>query len=354
MNKIYAWEAVAETVSAIGEDEISHEDIQKYIHEKYPKLFGENTITNHLHSLCVNTPNRANNYPHKAKKKKYDILYRINVGVVTAYNSEVHGIWKNGQLVNGGKVPEPAMNSNPTQTSKQTHQEKMALFISGMIEKYGIGFEISTEEIQDVLFNAFDVKRGSLLPSDYCYNRWNKGLPEDMPAFLDYLGRGNYRVLGADYPYNGEIFTRSKNEIQDRSVGYCIDGQKHIGRLAIYPDDLSDTSPEYLEGKKKTVLINTYERNSAARQKCIDHYGAICFICGFNFSKAYGEECEGLIHVHHLKKVSEADTEYVVNPINDLRPVCPNCHMVLHSRKEGFEIDDVKNMLKFAFENLLK
>jgi 5-methylcytosine-specific restriction protein A len=354
MSELSAWKAVAEAVSVIGKDEISDEDIQEYVRKNYLKPLGKNTIRRHLDSLCVNYQYRATSYPGKCKDEKYDILYRIKKGVVTAYNSEVHGIWKNGQLVNGRKVPELAMNINPSQTSKLTHQEKMALFISGMIEQHGIGFEIATEEIQDALFNAFDVKRGSLLPSDYCYNRWNKGLPEHMPAFLEYLDRGNYRVLGANYPYNGEIFTRPKNEIQDRSVGYCIDGQKHIGRLAIYPDDLSDTSPEYLEGKKKTVLINTYERNTAARQKCIDHYGAICFICGFNFSKAYGEECEGLIHVHHLKKVSEADTEYVVNPINDLRPVCPNCHMVLHSRKEGFEIDDVKNILKFAFENLLK
>lgn len=115
---------------------------------------------------------------------------------------------------------------------------------------------------------------------------------------------------------------------------------------SVYPDDLLDNSNEYFEGEKKTVLINTYERNPAARKVCIVKYGAICFICGFDFGKVYGDECEGLIHVHHLRMVSKNDGEYILNPIDDLRPVCPNCHMVLHSKKEGYTIEEVKNMLK--------
>ena len=113
----------------------------------------------------------------------------------------------------------------------------------------------------------------------------------------------------------------------------------------VYPDELPDNSKEYREGKKKSVAINIYERNPVARQACIEHYGVKCFICGFDFGKVYGAEREGMIHVHHLKMVSEADGEYEVNPINDLRPVCPNCHMVLHSKKDGcFSIDEVKAM----------
>ncbi len=34
---------------------------------------------------------------------------------------------------------------------------------------------------------------------------------------------------------------------------------------------------------------------------------------------------EGFIHVHHLKPLSEVGYEYRVDPIRDLRPVCPNC-----------------------------
>jgi hypothetical protein len=39
-----------------------------------------------------------------------------------------------------------------------------------------------------------------------------------------------------------------------------------------------------------------------------------------------------VIHVHHLRPQSSIGKRYRVNPIADLRPVCPNCHMVLHLR----------------------
>ena len=116
---------------------------------------------------------------------------------------------------------------------------------------------------------------------------------------------------------------------------------------AIYPDDLLDNSIEYREGKKKTVSVNIHERDPRARHACIRHYGAKCFICTFDFGNTYGAGCEGMIHVHHLKMVSESDGEYTVDPINDLRPVCPNCHMVLHSKKDGcYTIEEVKEMLR--------
>ena len=117
----------------------------------------------------------------------------------------------------------------------------------------------------------------------------------------------------------------------------------------IYPDELPDDSKEYREGKKKVVVVNMQERNPAARQVCINHYGAKCYICKFDFGRTYGAECEGMIHVHHRKMVSETDGEHEVNPVDDLVPVCPNCHMVLHSKRDGcYSVDEVKAMLTSA------
>jgi len=114
-----------------------------------------------------------------------------------------------------------------------------------------------------------------------------------------------------------------------------------------YPDDLPDNSSEYREGKKKTVRVNVYERNPAARRACINHHGVACCVCGFDFGKVYGSKFNGKIHVHHLKMVSESDKEYVIDPINDLRPVCPNCHMVLHSKKDiCYTVEEVIDILE--------
>ncbi len=99
------------------------------------------------------------------------------------------------------------------------------------------------------------------------------------------------------------------------------------------------------EGAVRRVTVNAYERNRVARSRCIAHYGTSCFVCGFSFGLKYGELLEGFIHVHHLRQLSEIASQYEVDPIVDLRPVCPNCHAVMHRRNPPFSIDEVKRML---------
>jgi len=60
----------------------------------------------------------------------------------------------------------------------------------------------------------------------------------------------------------------------------------------------------------------------------------------------YGEIAEGYIHVHHLRPLSEVGEAHAVDPVADLRPVCPNCHAVLHLGGECRKIDEVKRMVK--------
>lgn len=111
------------------------------------------------------------------------------------------------------------------------------------------------------------------------------------------------------------------------------------------PGELIDTA-EYREGSKRAVVVNAYERDPVAREKCIQHYGPTCVICGFNFLAAFGPEADGFIHVHHLKPLSEIGIEYSVDPIEDLRPVCPNCHAVIHLRSRTRSIDEVRDLLR--------
>lgn len=89
------------------------------------------------------------------------------------------------------------------------------------------------------------------------------------------------------------------------------------------------------EGTKKAVIVNAYERNSIARKKCIDHYGVKCQVCGFDFAETYGADFEGLIEVHHIIPISSIRSEYAVDPIKDLIPLCSNCHTAIHKRIDG-------------------
>ncbi|MBY4677442.1 HNH endonuclease [Marinobacterium arenosum] len=114
---------------------------------------------------------------------------------------------------------------------------------------------------------------------------------------------------------------------------------------SIYPDDLDE--PEVLlEGHKKRVFVNSYERNPRARAKCVEHYGTTCSVCEMNFGEVYGELGQGFIHVHHLLPVSQLGKEYEVDPVLDLRPVCPNCHAMLHRRNPPLSISELKEMKK--------
>ena len=119
--------------------------------------------------------------------------------------------------------------------------------------------------------------------------------------------------------------------------------QNLIKENIIYPDDIEDN--DLFEGSKKQITVNAYERSSQARQKCIEHYGTKCTICSFDFEKTYGEIGQNFIHVHHVKPLSEIAEKYKINPIEDLRPVCPNCHAMLHKRKPAYSIEEIQDKI---------
>ena len=103
---------------------------------------------------------------------------------------------------------------------------------------------------------------------------------------------------------------------------------------------------KYPGGGVKKVVVNQYERNNVARKKCIESRGSTCSICAFDFGKTYGDKYKGFIHVHHIKPVSEISDKYEVDPIEDLRPVCPNCHAVIHFGGKTLSVEEVKRIRK--------
>jgi 5-methylcytosine-specific restriction enzyme A len=101
-----------------------------------------------------------------------------------------------------------------------------------------------------------------------------------------------------------------------------------------------------LEGTKRTYLVTKYERDPKAREECLKNNGTLCQVCGFSFEVHYGAMGRGFIHVHHIVPVSEIGVQYEVDPINDLRSVCPNCHAMLHKRTPPFTIQELKDIIK--------
>jgi len=114
----------------------------------------------------------------------------------------------------------------------------------------------------------------------------------------------------------------------------------------IFSDEI--TEPQfYFEGASKQIYVNSYERSSEARLLCIDYFGLDCTVCEFNFFEQFGIIGKEFIHVHHLVPLNQIRELYVVDPIADLRPVCPNCHAMLHKRNPAYTIDELKALINF-------
>jgi 5-methylcytosine-specific restriction protein A len=117
-----------------------------------------------------------------------------------------------------------------------------------------------------------------------------------------------------------------------------------------YPEDLSPYK-KYPEGTPQTVTVDRWERSASARKACIEHYGAICRVCKFDFEKLYGEIGRGYMHVHHLVPISKRKEKYEVDPIKGLQPVCPNCHAMLHA---GGKVRSIKKLKALILSNSMK
>ena len=92
--------------------------------------------------------------------------------------------------------------------------------------------------------------------------------------------------------------------------------------------------------------LDRFERNPQVRGSCLAHWGYRCTVCDIDLEEFYGELGHGFIHVHHLRPLSEVGAEHKVEPVRDLRPVCPNCHSRLHKRQPPMSIEDLREFLR--------
>jgi len=187
----------------------------------------------------------------------------------------------------------------------------------------------------------------------YKVKKWHKG---NTTTYKTRTFDNNDQKINKRFEFTGEISNTMNNFIGKNVSNYYTRGEANpikymsLKQLSnelyeniIYPDEIND---DYIEGSKKQVTVNAYERNNEARKACLAKHNYTCFVCKFNFEKTYGELGKNFIHVHHLKPLSTIKEEYKINPIEDLCPVCPNCHAMLHKRNPPYSIDELKTIMK--------
>lgn len=156
-------------------------------------------------------------------------------------------------------------------------------------------------------------------------------------------------VLGRDAG-SGWVLIAEDQEMDQAAVEEAVD---HF-LYAVIPDfengffaEEPFDGVELHEGACASVLLDRFERNTAARARCLEERGRRCLICGFDFGEFYGEACEGMIEVHHIEPLSSIRKDHVVDPAKDLIPVCPNCHWVLHADSHGVRSpEEVRAMVR--------
>lgn len=182
------------------------------------------------------------------------------------------------------------------------------------------GFQQSRDHVRLVEEEGYTLKTFPMEYSDVKKDEHGGG-PATIKGFTPVLSARTLKLIGNGW--------------------YACDGSDDIQMAEEIPN------PEkYSEGAKTTISINTFERSPKARRACIRHHGLNCTACGFNFETAYGPLGEDFIHVHHIVPIGAVEAEYSVDPVNDLVPVCPNCHAMIHRVNPPLAIEQLRGILK--------
>ena len=179
-----------------------------------------------------------------------------------------------------------------------------------------IVYDFLDKEALEELIN--ETNRGKSLAAQ---NEQSGGLlREAMNYYIGYLNSKKH-PLSEKEKKDGK--KRNTKEIIPNETTPVIDGKPSIPEPESY---------DKLEGKKHEESVTRYERDRGNRKACIAHYGYVCQVCGMNFEQAYGELGKEFIEVHHLHPVAQGERQ--VNPIEDLIPLCSNCHSMIHRQED--------------------
>lgn len=67
------------------------------------------------------------------------------------------------------------------------------------LKDISIGTRMKRQDIIELISSRYGTKASSIIPSDYCYNMTNKGIPEDHVSFFLNVGTGLYEYVGENY-----------------------------------------------------------------------------------------------------------------------------------------------------------
>ncbi|SDG73405.1 HNH endonuclease [Propionivibrio dicarboxylicus] len=162
------------------------------------------------------------------------------------------------------------------------------------------------------------------------------------------LGRGNrdeavvWQEFAASPARLAGVVRAIKAAVMEPSVSQTIEldepgfVQAEEGAILTRLHRIRERSRKLIEGKKKAFR---------------DAHGKLfCEACGFDFCDKYGATASHIIEVHHTKPLHTLE-ERAVTKLDDLAMLCPNCHRVVHSKKQWLTVSQVKDLIVSNVKN---
>jgi hypothetical protein len=117
---------------------------------------------------------------------------------------------------------------------------------------------LTSSQIKDMVSLKFNTNKSSILPSDYTYNRTNKGIKFNKHLFV-MINRNEYKFIGRDYPYSGRIYARPKGDKNDVIVGEWKNGKYFFIENITDSKDIKEESTPILGKLSYEQIQKLYE-----------------------------------------------------------------------------------------------
>ena len=89
------------------------------------------------------------------------------------------------------------------------------------------------------------------------------------------------------------------------------------------------------EGAKKTYELTKFERDPSLRREALKFYEFKCYCCDKR------PKIQSMIEIHHLNPIAQGERE---TKVEDVLPLCRNCHSAAHSEEPPIPIERLKVM----------
>lgn len=186
---------------------------------------------------------------------------------------------------------------------------------------------------------------------------------EEIRWRLGFKGDNDFKNIKYNYDRNNEIAI-GEDLIREEQGEKC-DFRKLISNVnkvanslkEVYAKELCEhifsiknlnEEMAYKELEKELLNMRTkkYERDINAREECLSKHGSYCLCCGTNLENIYGKDSNESLEVHYIKENLDMEGGHILNPYEDLRPVCPNCHSIIHSKIPTYTIEEVREKIR--------